>query len=51
MIDITKIDDEIRYLDFEPTNNFGRQWWLTAVVLTLYIFGSFLILVGAALLA
>ena len=49
MIDITKIDDEIRYLDFEPKKKFGGEWWLTTLVLALYILGSVLLLVGAAL--
>ena len=48
MIDVTKIDDEIRYLDFEPKKKFGREWRLTALVFALYILGSLLLLVGAA---
>ena len=50
MIDVTKIDDEIRYLDFEPKKKFD-EWKLTALVLALYITGSVLLLVGAALQA
>ena len=34
MIDVTKIDDEIRYLDFEPKKKFGSEYgWFVALVL------------------
>jgi len=50
MIDVTKIDEEIRYLDFEPKKNFGGQyWWLVALLLAPYIVALLLFLVGTVL--
>jgi len=50
MIDVTKIDDEIRYLDFEPKKKFGDQcWWLVALLLAPYIAALLLFLVGTVL--
>ena len=52
MIDVTKIDDEIRYLDFEPKKKFGSGYgWLVALLLAPYVLALILFLVGAALQA
>ena len=48
MIDVTKIDDEIRYLDFEPKRKFGGDYgWLVALLLAPYIVALVVLLVGA----
>lgn len=50
MIDVTKIDDEIRYLDFEPKKKSGGEyWWLVALLLAPYIVVLLLFLVGTVL--
>jgi hypothetical protein len=52
MIDVTKIDDEIRYLDFEPKRKFGGDYgWLVALLLAPYIVALVVLLVGAVLQA
>jgi hypothetical protein len=51
MIDVTKIDDEIRYLDFESKRKFGGDYgWLVAL-LAPYIVALVVLLVGAVLQA
>jgi hypothetical protein len=53
MIDITKIDDEIRYLDSEPSKKFGggHSWLVPLLLLAPYIAALMLLLVGTALQA
>jgi hypothetical protein len=48
MIDVTKIDNSIKYLDFEPQKKFGSGWlWLAALLLAPYILALAVLLVGA----
>jgi hypothetical protein len=50
MIDVTKIDEEIRYLNFEPQKKSGGDYrWLVALVLAPYIVALLLFLVGTVL--
>ena len=50
MIDATKIDEEIRYLDFEPKRKSGGEYrWLVALLLAPYIVALLLFLVGTLL--
>ena len=52
MIDVTKIDDAIKYLDFEPKKKSGRDWWwLAALVLPPYVFALAALILGAVLQA
>jgi hypothetical protein len=52
MIDVTKIDNSIKYLDFEPQKKVGSGWlWLAALLLAPYILALAVLLVGAALQA
>jgi hypothetical protein len=52
MIDGTKIDNSIKYLDFEPKKNFGGGWlWLAALLLAPYILALVVLLVGTVLQA
>ncbi|MGC2198246.1 MAG: hypothetical protein WA628_26480 [Terriglobales bacterium] len=51
MIDVAKIDDEIRYPDFEPKGKFGDFGWLVALLLAPYIVALVVLLVGAVLQA
>ena len=50
MIDVTKIDEEIGYLDFEPKKKVGGEYrWLVALLLAPYIVAVLLFLVGTVL--
>jgi hypothetical protein len=50
MIDAAKIDEEIKYLDFEPEKKVGGEYrWLVAVLLTPYIVALLLFLFGTLL--
>jgi hypothetical protein len=51
-IDVTKIDEAIRYLDFEPKKKFGGEYlWLAALLLAPYIVALVVLLVGTVLQA
>ena len=50
MIDVTKIDNSIKYLDFEPNKKFSCGWlWLAMLLLAPYIVALVVLLVGAVL--
>lgn len=49
MIDVSKIDDAIKYLDFEPKKKCGEYRWLVALLVSPYILGLIVLLVGTAL--
>jgi hypothetical protein len=50
MIDVTKVDEEIRYLDFEPKKRSGGDYrWLAALLLAPCIVAVLLFLVGTVL--
>ena len=52
MIEVTKIDNSIKYLDFEPKKKFGSSWlWLAALLLAPYILALAVLLIGAVLRA
>lgn len=51
MIDVTKIDEEIKYLDFEPKKAFGGGWWLAALLVAPYIAALVALVVEAVLRA
>jgi hypothetical protein len=52
MIEVTKIDNSIKYLDFEPQKKFDSGWlWLLALLLAPYALALAMLLVGAVLQA
>jgi len=50
LIDVSKIDDAIKYLDFEPKKKCGGEYkWLVAVLVSPYVLCLIVFVVGTAL--